>query len=92
MPDFDRLRQTLAERGGIGPCPSCGVNLWIAGDDLLLLQSVGPNNEVRIGTGVPLMMLACGNCGFCRFHLIPTLENPPVRAESPTGTEDDQQS
>ncbi len=74
---LDRLERHLLEKGAAGPCPICGTIHWgvVVDDDGAVARKVTP-------TGPPAYALACGNCGFLRWHVVSLLdkggaERPP---------------
>ena len=93
MPDYDRLRKALDAHGAHGRCPSCGNNNWATIDEGAMVQSLGEEDSLIIGRGIPCLVVICNVCGFVRLHAIPILEDEPGpegRPESDPQTDDQQ--
>lgn len=69
MPTAAQVSKALNAKGLKGSCPMCSQNNW-SGIDGYLNQSVSKDaTSLQIGgTTIPVVAIACGNCGFLSMH------------------------
>ena len=69
--DPDRKKQLLEFLGmrapNLGPCPLCGNQKWILGDNILELREFRGGGLAIGGKLFPVVPLTCNNCGNTLF-------------------------
>ena len=68
--DKSKVVDALSDRGASVVCVSCGKNDWIFLDNAGLLPEW--SNKFPLA-GVPIVVLACKNCGYVRTHSLAVL-------------------
>jgi hypothetical protein len=90
-PSVDKAIQAVSDKaGGPVPCPCCGHTGWNAPRDLIsnvgVWMNVDPETDVDPEeplpgwSVIPMLILACENCGFIRQHYIETPDEEVTEA------------
>ena len=76
--DSEAIKKALTERGAVQPCPRCTKTAFSVIEgyfNQVLQQGI---SEIRIdGRGLPMVAIACSNCGFISQHALGALDLMP---------------
>lgn len=85
MPTEEDIILTLASRGVKGECPRCDqTGQWNGSNDYFTIPMGSDPYHPQTGPGiVPVVILACDNCGFIAMHsaAVLGLVDPPPQPD-----------
>jgi hypothetical protein len=55
------------------PCGPCGAVAWGANPDTFALTPMDREGNPMLGSGVEVVAISCGNCGYLRLHAVSVL-------------------
>jgi predicted nucleic-acid-binding Zn-ribbon protein len=73
----ERIVETLKERGAVKPCPRCGTERFEVVAETSVVMPGGVPNSPREDRFVPVVMIACKNCGWLSQHALVALGMMP---------------
>lgn len=88
----ENLRDLLAARGALKPCPACGARNWMLVKEHGKAPSIpfvmDDGSTVIPQTHIPATAMICSNCGFIRLHAEKLLEKFLSEDQVPDGGDD----
>lgn len=85
MVEFNKneIIRILKERGAVNPCHRCGATEFsvLDGYSMITIQKNLKKGIVIGGPAVPVISIACSNCGAITFHALGALELLPQKNE-----------